>query len=164
MNMNDAHLHLLFNHLPIVGTYMSLLILLAGYILKNSSVKNTGLALLVVAALVAIPAFLTGEPAEEVLEAAGQANDHFIEEHEETAEWAIWVCGITGVLALIAFYTSIRNMRIGKTLTIVATIIALFSSFAWFKVGNTGGEIRHSEIRSGNISNQNLQEHPESDN
>lgn len=150
MNMNGAHLHLLFNHLPIVGTYLSLLVLIAGFILKNGTVKNTGLGLLVVAALVAIPAFLTGEPAEEILESAGQANDQFIEEHEETAEWALWVCEIAGALALAALFTSLRKMNIARILTIAATIVGLMSSLAWIKVGSTGGEIRHTEVRSGN--------------
>jgi uncharacterized membrane protein len=135
-----------------------LLVLIAGFLLKNGTVKNTGLGLLVVAALVAIPAFLTGEPAEEILESAGLANDQFIETHEETAEWALWVCEISGVLALAALFASYKRMNIARTLTIIATIVALMSSLAWIKVGSTGGEIRHTEIRSGNVQQNNNNE------
>ena len=148
--MNGAHLHLLLNHLPIVGTYLAVVVLIGGFVLKNSTVKNTGLALLIVAALVAIPAFLTGEPAEDILEAAGQANKNFIETHEETAEWGIWVCEIAGVIALVALFTSIRQMKISRTLTILAMVSAVFASAAWIKVGNSGGDIRHTEIRGTN--------------
>ncbi len=150
MNTNGAHLHLLVNHLPIVGTYMSLLVLSTGFVLKNTTVKTTGLGLMVVSALVAIPAFLTGEPAEHILEAAGQANDQLIEVHEETAEWGIWVCEISGIIALIAFFTSVRQMKVARTLTFLAIVAALMSSLTWIRVGNTGGEIRHTEVRAGN--------------
>jgi uncharacterized membrane protein len=150
MNMNGAHFHLLINHLPIVGTYFALLVLVAGYIFKNTTVKNTGLALIVVAALVAIPAYLTGDPAEDVLKAAGQANKSLIHEHEENAEGAIWVCEIGGLLALIALYASNRKMKSAGRLTLLVTLAAVASAAFWVKVGVSGGEIRHTEIRSGN--------------
>ena len=33
--MNDAHLHLVVNHFPIIGTILGLGILIAGIVLKN---------------------------------------------------------------------------------------------------------------------------------
>ena len=38
--MNDAHLHMVVNHFPIIGTIFGLGILIAGIILKNNSAKN----------------------------------------------------------------------------------------------------------------------------
>jgi hypothetical protein len=38
--MNDAHLHLVVNHFPIIGTILGLGTLVAGILLKNNSVKN----------------------------------------------------------------------------------------------------------------------------
>ena len=49
--MDGAHFHLLVNHIPIVGTIFGMLILLAGLILKNDTVKQTGLGTLMVSAL-----------------------------------------------------------------------------------------------------------------
>ena len=37
--MNDAHLHLLVNHFPIIGTVFGLGVLISGILLKNNSVK-----------------------------------------------------------------------------------------------------------------------------
>jgi hypothetical protein len=37
--MNDAHLHLVVNHFPIIGTILGLGTLVAGILLKNNSVK-----------------------------------------------------------------------------------------------------------------------------
>ena len=52
--MNGAHFHLLVNHIPIVGTIFGLLILLAVIILKNATVKLTGLATLIAATIIVI--------------------------------------------------------------------------------------------------------------
>ena len=152
--MNGAHLHLLINHLPIVSTYISVLVLIAGFVLKNSVVKNTGLALLVFASIIAIPAQLTGESAEHILRASKLANHDIIEAHEETAAWAIWVSEFTGIIALLALFASYRKIQLQKTLLITSTVLAVLTSFAWIKVGNTGGEIRHTEIRKGNTIEQ----------
>ena len=158
---NAAHLHLVLNHIPIVATYGSLLVLITGYILKNQTVRQTGLVLLVAASVFAIPAYLTGDPAEDILEAAGQANHNFIEEHEELAEGVVWFCVTTGLLSLIAFVTSLRKMNIAKPLTLIVTVASLGCSIALYKVGETGGEIRHTEIRDGQTK---MGTHEESEN
>jgi hypothetical protein len=68
MNFNGAQLHLLTNHLPVVGSLFATLVLLSGLLFKNSSVRRTGLALLAFAALTTLPAYYSGEPAEEKIE------------------------------------------------------------------------------------------------
>jgi len=146
--MNGAHLHLILNHLPIVGTYLSLLVLAFGFFRKNTVVQRTGLSLMVLSAILAVPAFLTGEPAEDILEAGRFAGKSVIETHEEMAEFAMWICEITGVLAAIALMASIRNLKAGRMLTLIALLASLVCSVMWFRVGNSGGEIRHTEIRS----------------
>jgi uncharacterized membrane protein len=49
--MNDAHLHMLVNHFPIIGTLLGLGILITGLLLKNNSVKNTAYALFIIAVI-----------------------------------------------------------------------------------------------------------------
>ncbi len=51
--MNEAHLHLVVNHFPIIGTILGLGILVVGLLLKNNSVKNTAFFLFIVAAIFA---------------------------------------------------------------------------------------------------------------
>ena len=48
--MNDAHLHLIFNHLPIVIPIVGLLVLLAGFVLKSDVVKRVALGIFVLMA------------------------------------------------------------------------------------------------------------------
>ncbi len=66
--MNDAHLHMVVNHFPIIGTIFGLGILIAGLIFKNTATKNVAYVLFVVAAIFAAFSMGTGEGAEEIAE------------------------------------------------------------------------------------------------
>ena len=54
--MDGAHAHLLFNHFPIIGSILSVLVLLAGFIIKNGIVKKTAMAMIVFTAVMTVPA------------------------------------------------------------------------------------------------------------
>ena len=62
--MNQVHLHLLMNHLPILGVPFGLLLLCAGMLRQSDELKKAALLTFVVAALLAVPVYFTGEPAE----------------------------------------------------------------------------------------------------
>ena len=49
--MNDAHLHMVVNHFPIIGTIFGLGILITGIVLKNKTVKTVAYVLFIIAAL-----------------------------------------------------------------------------------------------------------------
>ena len=66
--MNWAHIHLLSNHIPVLGALFGLLLLAWGTLRRNEAIQRAALATFVVAALFAIPVFLTGEPSEKAVE------------------------------------------------------------------------------------------------
>ena len=66
--MSPVHWHLLLNHVPVIGTILGVLLLAWGTIRKSEELKQASLSIFIGAAVIAIPAFLTGEPAEEVAE------------------------------------------------------------------------------------------------
>ncbi len=148
--MNQAHFHLFLNHLPIIGTLFGILTLAAGFILKNSSVKRTALALFIVAAVFAVPAFLTGEGAEEVVEGLPGVTENIIEEHEELAAVFIWLTSALGILSLFTLYADIRDKSYSKVLYGITAALCIATMVLAQQVGTTGGEIRHTEIRSAN--------------
>ncbi len=151
--MNDAHLHLVLNHLPILGVLFGLLILTAGFFLKNPAVKRTALGMFVLSAVFAIPAYLTGEPAEEVVEKLPGVTENLIETHEDLANIFLWVvCGL-GLFSLVTFYTDYKSKKIAPTLYALTFVAAIGSMIFAQRVGASGGEIRHTEIRSGATAN-----------
>jgi len=145
--MNDAHLHLVVNHFPIIGTILGLGILITGIILKNNSVKNTAYVLFIVAAIFAAFSMGTGEGAEEMVEDMPSVGKQIIHEHEEMAEKLAIVLYVLGVISLAGLYLSFKKHAKAKLVSYLAVIIGVVAVFFAQQTGTTGGEVRHTEIR-----------------
>ncbi|WP_396170408.1 hypothetical protein [Flavobacterium sp.] len=146
--MNDAHLHMVVNHFPIIGTILGLGILIAGIFFKSNSVKSTAYVLFVVAAIFAAFSMVTGEGAEELVEDMPSVGKQIIHEHEEMAEKLAIVLYALGVIALIGLFMNYRNHVNAKFVSYVAVVVAVIGVFFAQQTGTTGGEIRHTEIRA----------------
>ncbi len=102
--MNEVHIHLLTNHLPIILPACGISILVAGVILKSEVIKRVGFTVLIGGGLATIPAFISGEGAEDIAEKIVGINETSIEEHEEQAKvFSILsnILGATGLLGII---------------------------------------------------------------
>lgn len=146
--MDATHLHLVLTHFPIVGTIIGIAILIYGLFSKNLEIQKVALVTFVLMSIATIPVFLTGGEAEETVEHIAGVSEQIIEDHEELAEKAIWLMGSLGVLSLIGFYAMIKKRSFAKTVTIITLVISLGTFGIFAQVGNLGGQIRHSEIRS----------------
>ena len=145
--MNDAHLHMIVNHFPIIGTIFGLGILISGMILKNNSVKNTAYVLFIVAAIFAAFSMGTGEGAEELVEDMPTVGKQIIHEHEEMAEKLALVLYVLGVISLGGLFLNYKKHAKAKLVSYAAVVIAVAGVFFAQQTGTTGGEIRHTEIR-----------------
>ena len=159
--MNDAHLHLVVNHFPIIGTIFGFGILITGLFLKNNSVKNTAYMLLVVAAVFAALSMGTGEGAEELVEDMPTVGKKIIHEHEELAEKFALVLYATGVLALIGLFLSLKKNSLEKYVAMATVVLTLIAVVLAKEVGTSGGEIRHTEIRSNVLPSAGGESHEE---
>jgi len=146
--MNDAHLHLVVNHFPIIGTILGLGILITGIILKNNTVKSTAYVLFIVAAIFAAFSMGTGEGAEEMVEDMPNIGKQIIHEHEEMAEKLAIVLYFLGVISLVGLYTNLKNKAKANLVSYLAVAIGAVAVFLAQQTGTTGGEIRHTEIRA----------------
>ena len=146
--MDPAHLHLMLNHIPLLGTVFGLPILIAGMALKNNALRNAGLLVLLVAAIAAVPVYLTGEPAEEIVENLPGVGHDFIESHEDSAMAALISAIITGVVALVALAFSWTGKKAVTMISAFAILTGLVTAGLMGRTANLGGEIRHSEIRA----------------
>lgn len=146
--MNDAHYHLIVNHLPIVGLLIGILVLIAGLVFNKAEVKLTALGIFIFSAITSITAFYTGEGAEEVVENLEGISETLIHTHEEYAETFYTLSLILGGLSLLTFILELKKMKFTKYLMIICLLIALVDGVLATYVGSSGGEIRHSEIRN----------------
>jgi uncharacterized membrane protein len=146
--MNDAHLHLLVNHFPIIGTIFGLGILLAGIIFKNNAIKNVSYVIFIVTAIFAYIGMSTGEGAEEIVEDMPNVGKQIIHEHEEFAEKLALVLYLLGAVSLFGLYANLKNYSKAKLITYLTLVIAIVGVVLAKCVGTSGGEIRHTEIRA----------------
>ncbi|MBK7028483.1 MAG: hypothetical protein IPH45_04420 [Bacteroidales bacterium] len=116
--MNGAHFHLLVNHIPIVGTIFGLLILLAGIILKNATVKLTGLATLIAATISVSFALLSGDPAGEAVEGLPGVTEAMVEHHESIAYSSFLGMIPMALIAGLSFYSIIKKKSREHTFSI----------------------------------------------
>lgn len=143
--MSILHLHLLLNHIPVVGALFALVLFAAALTLRDKVSSKFALGFTAALALVAVAVYFTGEPAEEAVENLVGVTERSIEAHEEAAQLgtiAFAVLGGLSILALIAF----RAKRIPRWVTIAGLVgvTAVSGIMAW--TANLGGQIRHSEI------------------
>lgn len=146
--MNDAHLHMVVNHFPIIGTIFGLGILIAGIFIKNTVIKNVAYILFVIAAIFAAVSMATGEGAEEIAEKLPSVTDQIIHEHEEMAEKLALVLYALGVISLLGLYLNFKKHTKAAAVSYIALVIAIIGVLFGKQTGTTGGEVRHTEIRA----------------
>ena len=145
--MNDAHLHMVVNHFPIIGTILAIGILIAGLFTKNNGIKNTSYFLFILAAIFGALSMGTGEGAEELVKDLPDVGWKIIHEHEEIAEKLALLLYVLGLLSVVALYLNFKKNAKEKMVAFIILGIALVSLVVVQKVGTSGGEIRHTEIR-----------------
>ena len=142
--MNYAHVHLLLNHVPVLGTGFAFLVLAWGIARKNQEVLRTALLLFVLVALVSIPTYLTGEPAGDMMEKLGLSRAA-IERHDGAAEIAITFMEILGGASLLGliFFRRREPPRwfLGATL-----LLCLITGVLMLRTASLGGQMRHPEL------------------
>lgn len=124
--------------------------MITGFISKSEAVKRTAFMIFIFGALAAIAAMTTGEGAEEVVENISGVTENYIENHEETAETFALLTYILGGISLLGLWSSFKQKTFSSIISIATLVLAFVVLFFAKQTGTSGGEIRHTEIRSGN--------------
>ncbi|MBK6338912.1 MAG: hypothetical protein IPN93_16275 [Bacteroidetes bacterium] len=148
--MNGAHWHLVVNHLPIIFPIVGVIVMITGLISKSEAVKRTAFMIFIFGALASLVAMNTGEGAEELVENINGITENDIESHEEAAELFAMLSYILGGISLLGLWASFKQKTFSSLISIGTLVFAFVLLFFAKQTGTTGGEIRHTEIRSGN--------------
>lgn len=146
--MNWAHLHLMVNHLPVIGILFGLLLALYAFVRKNEEVNRTALIFLVLVALSALPAYFTGDFAEDMVKKFSGVNKNHIEQHEEMASVALTTMLLMGGVVAAGLFAFRGAKAIPRWFMLVALILSLSAAAVAGLTANLGGQIRHPEARS----------------
>jgi uncharacterized membrane protein len=147
--MNDAHIHLVVNHLPIIFPVVGLIVMVTGLIAKSEHVKRTAYLIFSIGAVAAFAAMSTGEGAEEIVEKVGGISESYIESHEEAAELFAILSYILGGISLFGLWASFKQKTYSDFIPVGTVVFAIVVLFFAKQTGTTGGEVRHTEIRTG---------------
>lgn len=159
MNISPEHLHVMLNHIPLVGLAVALVPLLIGLIGRRRESLFIGLLLTLICAG-SIPVVMwSGEEAEHEwlhTEAAAhldEAGHDWAEVHEERAELGSKTIYVTAGLALL----SLIGMAVGKckgklkkttwVFSLLTTLACVASVMAAAWIADSGGKISHPEFR-----------------
>ena len=147
--MNQAHLHLIVNHVPIMGSFFAAVLLGAGVLKHSTDLTKAGLVAVLAAGLLCLPAQLTGEGAAAIAQNLPRVSRALIHNHAEAAELGFWVLEVAAATALFGLLL-LKNGSPKARLMVLLTLTTTLLSFGLLaRAGNLGGQIRHTEIREG---------------
>jgi hypothetical protein len=138
--VNLAHLHLLLNHVPTIGFGFGIGLLAASLIRASADLRRASYVVFFGVALVAIPAYLSGNAAEFILETERELPDDVVTAHQNAAMLALIPMEIVGLMGWLA----LRQFRRWHQPAVLALSIVAFLLMA--RAANIGGQIRHPEI------------------
>ena len=147
--MNWPHLHLIINHVPVIGVPGVILLLVYGMVRKSGEVLALSLALFVLLALMTPAVFFSGQAAEDTVKKLPGVTEGYIGRHEEAADIALTLVEILGAMSLAGLFLLRRKGAIPKWVSFLVLAAALITAVVVGFTANLGGQIRHPEIREG---------------
>lgn len=146
--MDLAHLHLLLNHFPTIGTIMGGGLFVLSLITKSDDLKRASLVVLLGISLIAIPTYISGNGAQDAVKSLPGVSKTLIETHEGAALVALGFIEVTGAFAWLGLWQFRRLARVPNWNLAVILVLTAVSLGLMARASNLGGEIRHGEIRA----------------
>lgn len=146
--MDLAHIHLLLNHFPTIGTIIGGGLFILSLFTKSDDLKRASLIVLLGIALISIPTYLSGNGAQDEIRAMPGVSKALIEAHESAAFVAIGFMEFLGVFAWLGLWQFRRLKRIPAWNLGVILILTAVTFGLMARAANMGGEIHHEEIRA----------------
>jgi hypothetical protein len=157
------YLHLLLNHLPIVGLAVATLATVAALALRNRGAVVLGLVLIALMSATAWPVMETGEGARDRLRRTlDDDSKHALRQHMDLAEDWVVLFYATAAVAVVALLAAWKKPNWMWPPAVLAMLLALASLVAVAAIAEAGGRIRHPEFRPGGAPPP-LQETPAAD-
>ena len=146
--MTGTHFHLLVNHVPILGAFFALALLIASFVYAPEILRRTALVVMVIVGIAGGAAKLSGDPAEDGVRGMPGVTRLAIHTHEDMADKAFIAAAIVGIFAIGMLITTRRTTL--PQWSFVALLVGTVTVSALMgDAGLLGGEVRHTEVRPG---------------
>ena len=138
-------------HLPVVLTPLVLLLLAIGQWKKRDGLLQLGYAILIACAAAGAVAFYSGPSAFEMLQEKLTLERDLVEDHAAIARAAFIVTLVAGALAIQALLQFAQEEPPARWLRHLILAGALVACYLMAWSAHLGGQIRHPEVRGGEI-------------
>ncbi|HEY0751094.1 MAG TPA: hypothetical protein VGD26_08055 [Chitinophagaceae bacterium] len=146
--MDAVHLHLISNHVPIIGAFFGIVVLLFGMARQSPPTLAAAYSVFLISAAVGLIAYFSGEGAEEAVENLPGVTHEVIEAHEEVALYVLITYVLLAIVSFVGLVRSKNHYSRIKGIAIIVLFISLISFALAAYTGWQGGQIRHTELRS----------------
>jgi hypothetical protein len=145
--LNVAHLHLLMNHIPTVGTVIAVGLFVLSMARRSEHLLHASLEVFFGIALLALPVYVTGVAAAASIEGRPDVSMAAINAHHDAALLAFIVMEIAGLFAWLGLWQIRRIGRPSRATFVSMAVLSVLSLALMANAANIGGEIRHPEIK-----------------
>jgi hypothetical protein len=145
--INWAHVHLLINHVPVIGMLGAVLLLIYAIIRKSDEVRTISFGLIILIALMSVAVYFTGGAAEKVVKDLPGVTEAYIGRHEEMGAYSLVLMELLGIAAFVGLVIRYRTGTIPKCTLTMVLLMSIVISVIIGITANLGGQIRHTEIR-----------------
>ncbi len=158
--MNLAHIHLLINHFPTIGTIIALGLFVGALIGKSEDLKRASLVVFFGIALLTLPTYMSGNAAQESICKVDPTTPNvpcrdprvsraMIETHRNAALLAFVLMELTGLAAWLGLWQYRRIARVTRPILSAVLLLSIVTVGLMANAANIGGGIRHPEILPG---------------
>ena len=161
--MNDLlqkpeYLHVLLNHLPIVGLAVAALTLVVALVVRSRGAVLGSLVLVAVMAASAWPVIQSGESAYNRIRAISDSESaSLLKQHMLLADRWAWLYYLTALAAAVGIAVVWKRPAKLRLAGIPVVALAVASLMTGALIAKLGGDVRHAEVRPGStVVTQNI--------
>ncbi len=136
--VNWEYIHLISHPFPIVLSLVGGVVGLVGWAIGRDSLERYGLVSLLIAAVMAIPSYISGITAADVVIDRTFVRPGIVQNHRTWATWAAILLVTSGIFAVFSM-TQPKDGRLRRFVLLLGLGAALLTAFASFR----GGRIVH---------------------
>jgi len=146
--MSPVPAHLILSHVPLVMILLGCCLLISGAWWKREDLKKGALGVFVLAAVLVLPLYLSGEPSQDAVKGLPGISDRILDQHEALAAPTLACNLLLGIIAGAGFFLFRAAKSLKAWFTCLVLVVSLLATALLAWTANLGGQIRHSEIRA----------------
>jgi uncharacterized membrane protein len=141
-----SHLHLVLNHVPVIGSVIALGVLLLALVRRSADLRRAGLEVMVLVGLLSLPAYLSGAGAQPELAPRKDIAVAMIRAHHDAALVGSVAMLVTVMVAWVGLWQTRRRTRPARGVFGAVLVLAVITVGLMGRASNIGGQIRHPEV------------------